>query len=433
MMKMKKKILFLLLVLSVALQAQKILTLSDAVSLALKNNYNILIAHNDTEIAKVNNTLGNAGMLPSVQIVGGADYANNNIYQKSGNGTESTYPNQNSTRLNAGVELNWTLYDGGKMFVTKTKLNEIQRLGEIQFQTQALETMYQVIAAYYDLVRQKQQLKSINEIIKYNRERVKIAETGFNAGSLIKTDLLQAKIDLNVAQENAISQQSAIESAKKILNTLLGVDAHIGIDVNDSIVNNYTPNKEELFQKLNVSNTSILTFQKQVEIAKLTLRENRSNYLPTFNLKGGYYISGIVNSEGSTLENRVFGPQIGGTLAIPLYKSGETQRKMATARLEMESSAYDLENTKLRLNVELQNTLTDFENQQRLLEIEKQNKELAKENLEISLSRLRLGQTTSLEVHLAQENYEQSCTRLTNFEYHLKMAETKLKQLVSGL
>jgi outer membrane protein len=58
---------------------------------------------------------------------------------------------------------------------------------------------------------------------------------------------------------------------------------------------------------------------------------------------------------------------------------------------------------------------------------------MAKENLEISMQRLRLGQTTSLELHQAQESYVGAQTRLVNFEYNLKVAETKLKQLLSEL
>ena len=101
--------------------------------------------------------------------------------------------------------------------------------------------------------------------------------------------------------------------------------------------------------------------------------------------------------------------------------------------MELLSAQYNLENTQLQLTIELENAYTDFENQQQLLQIEKDNNLLAKENMEISLQRLKLGQTTSLEVHQAQENYVQSCTRLLNFEYNLKMGETKLRQLVSSL
>ena len=77
--------------------------------------------------------------------------------------------------------------------------------------------------------------------------------------------------------------------------------------------------------------------------------------------------------------------------------------------------------------------MRDFENQQQLLQIERENNALTKENIQISLARLRLGQTTTLEVHLAQENFELSSARLINFQYNLKVAETKLKQLISSL
>ena len=127
------------------------------------------------------------------------------------------------------------------------------------------------------------------------------------------------------------------------------------------------------------------------------------------------------------------GPQVGGTLVIPIYSAGETKRKVATAKLQTESAGYNLQNIKLQVKILLINTFTEFENQQKLLKIESENNLLAKENINISLERLKQGQTTSLEVHLAQEDYVQSSTRLINFRYNLKIAETKLKQLVSDL
>jgi outer membrane protein len=83
------------------------------------------------------------------------------------------------------------------------------------------------------------------------------------------------------------------------------------------------------------------------------------------------------------------------------------------------------------VNEQLQNAFTQFENQERLLKIEKENALLAKENLVITIQRLRLGETTSLEVSLAERSFVESLTRLTNFEYNLKVAETKLKQLLA--
>lgn len=424
---------FCLLALSAAGYAQKLLTVEDAVNIALKNNFDILVARNDADIAKANNTRGNAGMLPSVQATGSGNYSINNSYQKLSGGNENKYPSLSSASFNAGAQLSWTLFDGGRMFVTKNKLNEIEALGEIRFRDRVQQMVSNVIAAYYDLVRQRQELKSINEVISYNRERVKIAETGFNAGSLAKTDLLQAKIDLNVIMENAVNQEVSVTTAMKILNVLLAQNPDNTFEVVDTIPVSFVPDKNELTQRLDSTNTNILSLQKQVDIAKLSLQEFRRDYSPVLDFRGGYFLSQTSNSEGSVLKSHTFGPQVGGTLSIPLYSSGENRRKVTTAKIQVQSAQYDLQNVRLQINMELQNAITAFENQQKLMEIEKENKDLARENFEISLQRLRLGQTTSLEVHQAQENYVQSSTRLINFEFNLKLSETKLKQLVSAL
>lgn len=430
---LKQSLLFCMIFMFAAVNAQKTLTLDDAVRMVLKNNFDILVAHNDAAINKVNNTPGNAGMLPTVAITGSGGYGVSDTKEKVSPNVEEYFPSLKTSTLSAGAQLSWNLYDGGKMFVTKSKLNEIQALGEIQFKDKVLQTLFNLISAYYDVVRQKQQLISINEALNYNKDRVTISQTGFNAGSLVKTDLLQAKIDLNVNTENAIDQQYAIDVALKTLNQLLGMNETESFNISDSIPLGYSPDKADLLQKIDQSNTSILSYQKQIEIAQLALKENKSLYLPTFNIKAGYYASQTVNSTGSTLSAASIGPQVGGTLVIPIYSAGETRRKVATAKIQTESAEYNLQNVKLQVKILLINTLTEFENQQKLLKIEIENNELAKENMKISLERLRLGQTTSLEVHLAEEDYVQSSTRLINFRYNLKIAETKLKQLASNL
>jgi outer membrane protein TolC len=433
-MKNSRKIirLFLITLSFNAVNAQTKLTIDDAINIALKNNFDILVARNVANIDKENNTAGNAGMLPTVALTASGEYGINSISQKPSSGPENSY-SLSSTSLSAGAQLNWNLYDGGKMFVTKSKLNEIQALGEIQYKEKVLQTLFDVIASYYDVVRQKQQLNSINEALNFNRERVIIAQAGFNAGSLLKSDLLQAKIDLNVNMENSINQQFTINTALKNLNLLLGKNTDEISGISDSIPLNYSLDKADLLQKINNSNTSILGFQKQIGIAQLALKESRSAYLPTFNFKAGYYASQTVNSVGSILQNSSLGPQVGGTLVVPIYNAGEIKRKETIAKIQTQSADYDLQNIKLQVNAQLQNTLTEFENQQKLLKIETENNELAKENIQISIDRLKHGQATSLEVRQAQEDYVQSSTRLINFRYNLKLAETKLKQLVSNL
>ena len=432
-LKIRFGILLLLITVFTGIHAQKTLSMDDAVKISLKNNFDILVAGNDASVSKVNNTPGNAGMLPTIAINGSGSYNMNNTYQKYPDGSSVNLPSINSSAVSAGVQLSWTLFDGGRMFVTKSKLNEIESLGEIQYQEKVMQTLFNVISTYYDIVRQKQQLKYLQVAMNYNKERVAIAQAGFNAGTLIKSDLLQAKIDLNVINENFINQQFAINEANKTLNQLLAQSKDDVYVFSDSIPLNYSPNRAELFQKLNTSNTTILSFQKQIDIANLAVKESESGYLPNVGFRAGYYVAQSTNPNQTIAQNRTLGPQVGGSVVIPLFSAGENKRKFSVAKIQSQSAEYDLQNIKLQVNTLLENTLAEYENQQRLLQIETENNELALENYKISLDRLRLGQTTSLEVHIAQENFVQSNTRLINFRYNLKIAETKLKQLVSAL
>lgn len=423
--------LFSILLVQVSM-GQSLLTPEDAVNIAIKNNYDILISQTASEISAADNTAGNAGLLPDIGLNVTDNYARNNTSLDLSSGETINSSNAHSNALNGNVELNWTLFDGGKMFVTKNKLNEIQALGEIQFQDQVNQTVYDVILAYFDVVRQQQQLSSINEAINFNQERVKILETSFNAGLVPKTDLLQSQVDLNVYLENAILQETVIINSKRTLNHYLSRDPDMPFEVIDTIELNYAFDRNELIGKLYNTNTQVLSFEKQLEISKLSVKELVAQRYPLLNFNASYNYLHSQNSASNVMKNRTYGPQLGGALSLPLYYGGNIRRQIGIARLEETTAGYNLQNIRLQVNTQLLNALTAYERALQLVGLEKKNSLLAKENLTICMQRLRLGQTTSLEVRQAEESYVQSLTRRILFEYAAKDAETRLKQLVAA-
>ena len=430
-----RKILLSVLVSGLLIQVstgQALLTVEEAINIAVKNNYDILISQTSSEISRADNTAGNAGMLPDIGLNVTDNYAHNNTSLDLSSGEKINSTNAHSNALNGNVELNWTLFNGGKMFVTKKKLNEIESLGEIQFQDQVNQTIYDVIMAYFDVVRQKQQLSSINEAIDFNKERVKILEASFNAGLVPKTDLLQSQVDLNVYLENAMLQETIITNSKRTLNKYLSQDADKPFEVIDSIELNYVADSNALISKLYNTNTQVLSFQKQLEISKLSVKEMVAQRYPSLNFNATYDYLQSENSASNVLKNRTYGPQLGGALTLPIYYGWNIRRQIGIARLEEKSAGYNLENIRLQVNTDLLNALTAYENALQLVNLEKQNSVLAKENLTICMQRLRLGQTTALEVRQAEESYVQSLTRKILFQYAAKDAETKLRQLVAA-
>jgi outer membrane protein TolC len=414
--------------------SQTYLSVNDALREALYKNYDIIISNNNEVIDKTNNTLGNSGFLPTITLNGANNYGVSNINQEISTTTgtkEIVKDGAINSSLTANFSLNWTLFDGGKMCVTKRKLNEIQAQGELEVKAQVQQTISNVIGAYYSVLKQKQQLLSIREAIKYNTERVKILEATNNNGLSPKNFLLQAKIDLNGYKQSAINQKNLLLEAKRSLNQLLARDSEVEFDVADSIPNNYQPNKDELTQKLFRNNLELLILEKAKDINKLTVSELNATRYPKVNFNSAYNYSRANNSAGNLLRNNSSGLVAGASVTMPVFQGGNINRQVKVAKLQYQSGIYTLDKAKLQLKKELQAALDDYQTQKELLEVEIENDALSKENLVIAIERLRLGQSTSLEARQAQESFVESETRRINFNYNLKLAETHIKHLVA--
>ena len=227
-------------------------------------------------------------------------------------------------------------------------------------------------------------------------------------------------------------QETIITNSKRTLNKYLSQDADKPFEVIDSIELNYVADSNALISKLYNTNTQVLSFQKQLEISKLSVKEMVAQRYPSLNFNATYDYLQSENSASNVLKNRTYGPQLGGALTLPIYYGWNIRRQIGIARLEEKSAGYNLENIRLQVNTDLLNALTAYEKALQLVNLEKQNSVLAKENLTICMQRLRLGQTTALEVRQAEESYVQSLTRKILFQYAAKDAETKLRQLVAA-
>src|SRR5204862_2853692 len=134
--------------------AQKLLTLEDAVSLALKNNYDIQLSRNDSAIAALDYSYRNWLFAPRLNASVSNVWNNNHQNQEFSNGTKRE-GDVTTDNLAGSVTLSWLLFDGGKMFVTRNQAKELVRLGEMTIKEQVVKTLAQVIKYYYIIVRQK--------------------------------------------------------------------------------------------------------------------------------------------------------------------------------------------------------------------------------------------------------------------------------------
>jgi outer membrane protein TolC len=412
--------------------AQDLLTLDQALQAALQRNFLIASAKNEADVARLNNTPGNAGMLPKVAASGTAGGSISNIDQKMSSGSTAHYPDDTTTTLSPSVTLTWTLFDGLKMFATKARLRRLQQIGELNYKDTVQTVVAGVINAYYDIVSAAQQLSGLNKAIEVSQQRVTITQKQFQVGTISEVDLLQAKVDLNERRSALLAQEDLITQKKTALNTMLGRAADVDFRTVDSIAfvaeTHLRPTAE-----LDSGNYQLAAAERSVAVAGFARREARAQLLPTLSLAGGYSYAYAHNSEGQILTNKSSGMNGGLTLSVPLFNGLNSVHalKIADLRLSTARSAFDY--LRLQTDAKYYQAQRDLERTKTILALEDENIALADTNLSIALERFRVGQSTALEMRTAEQSYVDAATRLVTARYNAKQAETELLRLLGEL
>ncbi len=433
-MKFSKAILFFCLILPVTcLHAQPLLLPEEAVATALQNNYEVRLSRNDSILYAIDYSYANAAFYPTLNANGGYIKNNNNQSQKFADGTDRKVNGIKSNNLNASIGLEWVLFDGLKMFATRDRLRELLQLGDLTIQNQVTDIVGNVIVTYYNIVRQKQQLKAIEEQMIINRERLHLAEVKLEVGLGIKPDILQAKVDLNAQIAAQLRQLTLIAQQKVNLNRLMAVDKGINYEVLDSIPIDTTLTLDIIKNNIADVSPAILLSRKNIDIANIALRERRAERWPGISFLSAYNFSKTNNSSVvnpfSPLFNLNKGFNYGLTATIPILNNYIAKRNIRQAQADINFRRLTLENELSLLNTNVENAYYDYELQKKALALEESNILLAKENVLIAFERYKLAVATFVELREAQQSLQLAYDRLIAARYDTKVAETELHRL----
>ena len=428
-MKKSRYIVFVFSFLVANLCAQEQLTLEQAIDIGLKNNYEISIVRNNAVVASNNNTLGNAGMLPKVDLQASTGLANNATKQEFSSGLIVDKSGVQSNNINAGVYLTWTLFDGFKMFASHKKLQELEAIGSLSSKILIENTLSQIIVTYYNVVRQKQLIIGLSENIKISEERLKIAETKLNIGSGSKLEVLQSKVDKNAQTSNLYRQKTILSELKMNLNQLLARNSDIEFEVSETIPVEFQLKYEELKTEVQNTNTDLLFAQRNVALSNQLMRETKSQLFPKLNLNANYLFTRNENQAGFALLNQNLGLNFGLAASWTIFNGLNTNNQMKNARLQIENADYEYKSTKLKLEHTLLVSYKKYQDDQKILALEEENTLLVKEAVSIALERFRIGASNSLELKEIQKSYDDSLSRLAEARYNAKVSETQLMKL----
>ncbi len=408
-----------------------LMTAQEAIKTAIQNNYGIIITKNEIEIGSINNNWANAGIIPSISASASKMMGVNNLEQKLSNGT-ITRKNGNSTQnLNAGIAVNWRIFDGFKMFATKKRLEELERNGEYNFRKNVNETVFNVISSYYNIVTLNEQKKATLEQIDLYNDRYTLSLRRLEIGTGARYEVLQAEVDLNEQRSNLLSLQNSIAIAKSNFSNLLGKSPDTFFVVADTITINPMPDFDHVRNNINAQNPDVLLATSQLLILIQQKKEVNAARLPSVELNGFYNFARNSNGAGFTLFNQTYGPSGSVGITVPLFSGILVKKQLAISDIQIKNQQLAIDQTKNDIQTSLANAYTNYNNALKSIELEKNNLVLATENITIATERYKKLNITSVELRQIQISYNDAKNRLYNALYQAKIAESTVA-LLSG-
>lgn len=430
------RLYFIALLCPVMAQAQQILTLEEAIQQGITKQYSIQISRQRERIAANENSLGNAGFLPTITGSANKNYTVSGLNQSFFGGLRPPLVQSgvNSNSGNAGVAMAWTLYDGKGMFILRDRFKELQNLGAKQTESNIENLIALISSTYYDIIRQSLRVNNFKKGLEISNDRLKLAKDRYEVGQGSKVDYYSAQVDYNEDKALLIAQEQAFTNTKIGFNTLLIKEYKADFSINNTI---------DLLPKLTLSelkmsalsqNPALIGAILSKKISDLETKNIQSQQKPQIDLVAGYNLNSVANGAGFGVEkgsSDVFNYGLRATINI--FDGYNQKRRIQNAKINAEIASMQIEDLKNALLSALERTYVTYENSLNLIQLETENYAIAKQNIDIAFDRFKVGIATSYELREVQRNAVAAETRLIEAKFAAKSAEIELIRLSGNL
>ena len=433
------KIILAVLICSLNSQAQdlnteNIITKEQAVKLALENNYGIKISNNNVKIAENNKGILNTGYLPTLTGNAGATFNLDDTEAVFSNGDITNLNGAESSRYNASINLNYTLFDGlGRLYNYK-QLKEQYNLSELQARETIENTVLQLFTVYFNVAKLSEDTALLNQSLKISKDRLERVQYQYEYGQNTKLAVLNAEVDVNNDSINLLNTKQLLINAKRDLYVVLGKNETPNFKV-DTLVNfSLTPTRQELFAQVKKNNVILLQTEENITISDFQLKSNRSGYLPSIGLIGSYGWNKNNNNAASFLTTSTNTGLSGGiNLTWDIFSGGRNRTQVQNAKINLDIQQLQKQQIEIEVNRDFNNAWEDYENKLFVLQTQQKNVQTNTDNFNRTEERFKLGQITSIEFRQAQLNLINAINAKNAAKYEAKLSELQLFQLSGEL
>ena len=431
---MKKTLLTIFAVAAVAMHCNaQTFTLSQCLKKGLENNYSLRITRNDEEVAHNNATAANAGYMPTIDLAAGYNGSlGGNSSKMRATGEIEKSGNSFDNNVSAGVDVNWTIFNGFKTKTTYKQLKEMEKMGETATRLAIEDFIAGLTAEYYNFLQQRMRLDNYYNAVLLSKERLRIVEERYNIGNFSRLDYQQAKADFNADSAQFIKQQEVVITSRIALNEMMAIEqVYTPITtVETTIEIDSTLDFTYLWNRMLENNASLLLADHSNRITELDYKKVLSRNYPYLKLNAGYDYSFNNYGKGTYIHRNGWGGNASLTIGINLW-DGNRRREKRNAEIAIENAKLERERLVLSLKADLGNMWQAYQNNLQLLNLEKLNVITARENHDIAKERYMLGDLSGIELRVAQQSLLRAEERLLSVEYETKICEISLL-LISG-
>jgi outer membrane protein TolC len=425
--------LFLTFFLSYSGYSQEIISLQKALELGLKNNYSILLQQNDAQIAKNNNSLGNAGFLPSLDLNATQNNTISTTHQEQFSGTVKDVANGKSNTLNTGAQLNWTLFDGLNMFVSKKMLTVLEDLGENGTRIVVEGTISDISLSYYSIIQLRKLVKVAQDAVDLSMQRKRIAGAKVSLGAGSQLMLLQSTVDLNADSTRLIRQLVMLANARADFNQLLCRNPLTLFEIRDSIQLSVPRPYDSLLNEALMQNSILTAARLNQDLARLGVRQAQSDRYPQLNFTAGYNYNTLNSQTGFLQYNQSYGPSYGLNLTYHLFNGFNVNRAVKNAKVLMNSGEIEVQDAGLVLQTNLYKIHQEFNANLLIVKMQLANVEVARENVNIAFEKYKLGSINDIELREIQQKLIDAEYQLISSQFEAKKAEVEIDRLSGEL
>lgn len=400
------------------------LSLSVAIERALESNYGIIISKSDVKIAELNNTWEAAGRFPTIGFTASPGYRNEMV------GDNAT------TTVSGNLSLNWTLFNGFRVAITKDKLEKFEKLAKGQSGVIIENTIQDIILAYYNILLQQERLEVLKKLMLLSKDRYHYEQTKYEIGGSVTYDVLLAKNIYLDDKASYLNQEVVVNNAIRKLNFLMGEQLTQKWKFNEEFTSDTAQYKlGDLMDKMMASNRTLKNQYINLMLQQEEIKLQQSSLYPRVSLNAGVSNSYLWNDPevpGSMNPVETLTPNGTVTLSYDIYTAGSRRRAINVARINEEISSIQLEEMKHSLTNQLYNEYETYNVRKELLNITDESLAAAELNLQVAKEKFESGAINSFNYRDIQLNYLNSALNQLQSVYNLIYSNTSLTRLTGG-